>query len=249
MSDLPPGFVLDSAPQQGPIYGPPPKAPSAMEERRMDLSENNANRQAKNQERQLALAERRFQYQIERDNEKTGAAGAKPADAKAAAKAANLESLTKQINRVQSLFNSSQDKNTIPLLGSLTEYLPTQANAQFDSAGAGLAEQGLAAFRVPGVGSQSDTELRQFIEANKPSSWSMDSANKERLRTLRNRVDETRKSLGLPPAQWEGLPDEDYGYDGEGLVGRVTDDSPARKEFSQKHPDDIQAIMAKYGAQ
>lgn len=28
MSNLPPGFVLDSAPAQGPVYGPPPKAPA-----------------------------------------------------------------------------------------------------------------------------------------------------------------------------------------------------------------------------
>lgn len=124
---------------------------------------------------------------------------------KAASKTANIESLTKQINHVQELFNSGQRDNAIPLLGSLWEYLPTQANTAFDSAAAGLAEQGLAAFRVPGVGAQSDTELRQFVEANKPSSWSNDSSNLERLQTLRLRLDETRKALGLPPAEWLGV--------------------------------------------
>lgn len=121
---------------------------------------------------------------------------------------ANLDALVNQINRVQELFNSGQRDNAIPLLGSLYEYLPTQENTQFDAAAAGMAEQGLAAFRVPGVGAQSDTELRQFVEANKPSTWSNDSSNLERLRQLRTRVDATRAALGLPKAEWTGLTDE-----------------------------------------
>lgn len=128
---------------------------------------------------------------------------------KAKLQGGNLDALVKQVNRVQSLFNSGQKDNAIPLLGSLVEYLPLQENKQFDAAAAGLAEQGLAAFRVPGVGAQSDTELRQFTTANKPSSWSMDSENLERLRQLRSRVDSTRAELGLPPAEWEGLPDDE----------------------------------------
>ena len=121
---------------------------------------------------------------------------------KAAMQAGNLDALVNQINRTQELFDKSQAGG--PGIGSLLEYLPLPANKQFDAAGAGLAEQGLAAFRVPGVGSQSDAELRQFVEANKPSSWSQDSQNTERLRQLRMRVETTRKALGLPPAQWGG---------------------------------------------
>jgi hypothetical protein len=48
MSALPPGFVLDGAPSQGPVYGPPPKAPappSETEMRRLALAEE-ANRRA-----------------------------------------------------------------------------------------------------------------------------------------------------------------------------------------------------------
>ena len=163
----------------------------------------------------------------------------------AAAKRANLNALTQQINRVQGLFNSGQRDNAIPILGSLMEYLPTDENQAFDAASAGLAEQGGAAFRVAGMGAQSDTELKQFTEANKPSSWSTDSKNTERLAQLRRRVDATRAELGLPAAKWEGLEDgaatfdeqgnpvDDkyeggtYDKDGKylGLQTRVTDDS------------------------
>lgn len=131
---------------------------------------------------------------------------------KAKLRGGNLDALVKQINRVQTLFNEGQAENAIPILGSLWEYLPTQENQKFDAAAAGLAEQGLAAFRVPGVGAQSDTELRQFVSANKPSTWNMDSRNLEQLRQLRSRVDSVRAELGLPAATWEGLPEEE-GFD------------------------------------
>jgi hypothetical protein len=127
---------------------------------------------------------------------------------KAQVQRGNLDSLVQQINRTQDLYSNSQDGFGFMGLGSVGEYLPTQANSQFDAAAAGLAEQGLAAFRVPGVGSQSDTELRQFVEANKPSSWSMDSANKERMRQLRTRTENTRREMGLPAPQWKLPPQE-----------------------------------------
>lgn len=164
-------------------------------------------------------------------------------DAKAQSKLANLNALEGQINRVQELFNSGQRDNAIPLLGSLWEYLPTQANTQFDSAAAGLAEQGLAAFRVPGVGAQSDTELKQFVEANKPSSWSNDSSNEERLRQLRARVDETRAAMGLPPAQWAGVNGEQDNdtapaLNGGGSVGGTGNAPPASPSLSAQ-PDTL----------
>lgn len=123
-------------------------------------------------------------------------------DRKVVMQNANLDALAAQINRVQELFNQSQAGRGISSIG---EYLPTSDNKQFDAAAAGLAEQGMAAFRVPGVGAQSDTELKQFVEANKPSSKEFDSANLERLRQLRARVDSVRASLGLAPAEWVGI--------------------------------------------
>lgn len=125
-------------------------------------------------------------------------------DQKLQAKRAALTSLETQINRVDELYRNNFKDEAFGILSSLSEYAPTDDAAQFNAAGAGLAEQGLAAFRVPGVGSQSDTELRQFVEANRPGSWDRDSAVEEKLRQLRARVDATRQEMGLPPAQWLG---------------------------------------------
>lgn len=182
----------------GPVYGPPPKAPApptALQLRDQQLQEEAAARAA---EAHAVAMEKARQPE-----------GGKGADAKTQAKLANLEALTGQINRVQYLYNSNLRDEAIPLLSSLWEYLPTPANRQFDSAAAGMAEQGLAAFRVPGVGAQSDTELKQFVDANKPSASDADLSIEEKLRQLRARVQATREQMGLPPAQWEGIGETD----------------------------------------
>lgn len=207
---LPPGFVLDGAPQQGgPVYGPPPvpKAPDPIAEERLRISQQAEARQAAAQQAAQDLAERKFAY----EQAQNGAQDGKSADPKIQAKLANLEALTGQINRVQELYDNNLKEEAIPILGSLLEYLPTPTNRQFDSASAGMAEQGLAAFRVPGVGAQSDTELRQFVEANKPSASDSDLAIEEKLRQLRARVDATREQMGLPPAQWGEAAPGEYG--------------------------------------
>ncbi len=121
-------------------------------------------------------------------------------------KRANLDALVNQINRVEELYRQTIEP-TSGMSGFL-DFLPTEGNRQFDAAGAGLAEQGLAAFRVPGVGAQSDTELRQFVAANKPSASDYDATIEEKMRQLRGRVDATREQLGLPPAEWGGQPQE-----------------------------------------
>jgi hypothetical protein len=125
-------------------------------------------------------------------------------DQKLAGKRAALTSLEAQINRVDELYQKGFKDEALGVISSLGEYLPTNEAAQFNAAGAGLAEQGLAAFRVPGVGSQSDTELRQFVEANRPQNTDRDVAIEEKLRQLRTRVDATRAEMGLPSAQWLG---------------------------------------------
>lgn len=163
----------------------------------------NADARADRADARAAAADARAQAQFERDMAKPPAANGN--EAKAAARAANLDSLVSQINRVQGLYNQNLRDEAIPLLSSLSEFLPTEDNRQFDASAAGLAEQGLAAFRVPGVGAQSDTELRQFVQANKPSASDYDSTIEEKLLQLRTRVDANRKALGLPPAQWDGL--------------------------------------------
>lgn len=134
----------------------------------------------------------------------------KAADAsKAAARRANLDSLVEQINRVQELYESNIAPEALGPVSSLGDYLPTPENRQFDTAAAGMAEQGLAAFRVPGVGAQSDAELRQFVQANKPDASDYDASIEEKLSQLRRRVDANRAALGLPPAQWTGAESQD----------------------------------------
>lgn len=68
MSQLPAGFVLDqpaSAPQSGPVYGPPPvpKAPDPIAEEGLRLRQQAEARQAQAQAQSQSLAERKFQFQ------------------------------------------------------------------------------------------------------------------------------------------------------------------------------------------
>lgn len=125
-----------------------------------------------------------------------------------------LDSIVGQINRTQELYEQRIRGGGIDRLsvGIGLPAVPTEENRQFESAAAGMAEQGLSAFRVPGVGSQSDAELRQFVEANKPTASDFDDAIEEKLRQLRARVDTERASLGLPPAQWTGKASQPTGF-------------------------------------
>jgi hypothetical protein len=188
-----------AGPSEAPVIAPPDPYKQAAETRAQQDQGFDAQRIEMERER-LRLAQ------------EAAARAAQPAaaaDDKAAQKAANLDALVGQINRVQQLYDQGLRDEAIPLLSSLGEYLPTPTNRQFDSAAAGMAEQGLAAFRVPGVGAQSDTELRQFVEANKPSAGDYDASIEEKLRQLRARVDSTRQAMGLSPAQWGNAPSED----------------------------------------
>lgn len=129
---------------------------------------------------------------------KPATASEKPADR---AKVATLESLVGQINQVEQLYNSGiRDETLWNAFGALDGIGPTAG--EFDSAGQGVADQALAAFRVPGMGAQSDLEARQFANANTPQAGDWDAAIEQKLRNLRGRVDQARKAYGLPPAQW-----------------------------------------------
>lgn len=125
------------------------------------------------------------------------------ADDKKVAKTSSLDALARQIQRVEDIYKDGFQNEAYGLFSSLAEYLPSDDASRLNSAGAGLAEQGLAAFRVPGVGSQSDTELRQFVEANRPSNTDRDVSIEEKLRQLKLRVDATREGMGLEPIQWD----------------------------------------------
>lgn len=110
-------------------------------------------------------------------------------------KLANIRATQAQIDRLRYLYNKGP--GSTQGLSSILDYIPTPQNQQFDTAGAGLGETGLAAFRVPGVGSQSDTELRAFIDANRPSASDADLRIKEKLLNLQNRLNQTYKSYGI----------------------------------------------------
>lgn len=110
-------------------------------------------------------------------------------------KLANIRAAQGQIDRMRKLFSAGPGKTTG--LASVLDYLPTAGNKQFDTAGAGLGEVGLAAFRVPGVGAQSDAELRAFIAANRPSASDYDVAIKEKLNNLQNRLNQTYSAYGM----------------------------------------------------
>jgi len=112
---------------------------------------------------------------------------------------ANIRSVVDQINHIESLFNQYQKGVG---LGSIAEVFPTQGNRAFDTAGAALGDMGTAAFKVPGLGSQSDADAARFVAANQPSRWDSDSQVAEKLGALRRRVDQTLRAMGEAPAQW-----------------------------------------------
>jgi len=80
-------------------------------------------------------------------------------DMNTAVDAINL--LTKQFNK--NLAGQGLVKSTL-------EYFPTQEKGAINSTAAGLADVGLALFKIPGMGSQSDADAARFVSVNQPSS-------------------------------------------------------------------------------
>lgn len=110
-------------------------------------------------------------------------------------KLANLRAAQSQIDRLRLLYKQGPGKTSG--FSGVLDYLPSNANKRFNTAGAGLGEVGLAAFRVPGVGSQSDAELRAFIDANRPSAGDFDAEIQEKLNNLQNRLNQTYSAYGI----------------------------------------------------
>lgn len=171
----------------GPVYGAPPK-PDKPNEPKTTWRED-----VRNGVRVLVSTEgdvKAMPGQDEKDNSKAGA----------------LDSVVGQINRVQELYDSGiRDETLTNAFGLLDNFGPSAG--QFNSAGAGLGDQGMAAFKVPGMGPQSDADAARFVQANQPTAGDWDKAIEEKLRTLRARVDANRKAMGLPSANWTGLED------------------------------------------
>lgn len=156
-----------------------------------------------NQQRRQQMGQEAALNPLRKQLLETQIQGARAANAKASgpkvdpAKVGQLKALQDQINRVRQLHKTGPGSTTG--LSGLLDYLPTAGNKQFDTAGAGLGEIGLSAFRVPGSGSQSDAELRTFIQANRPSSADYDVQVEEKLRNLQNRVNRTYEAMGFKP--------------------------------------------------
>ncbi|NRA42742.1 MAG: hypothetical protein HRU21_10625 [Pseudomonadales bacterium] len=110
-------------------------------------------------------------------------------------KIAQYESLEKQLDRIQELYN--QGPGATKGVYGLTDYLPLDANEQFDTAAAGLQEIAFAANRVSGSGPQSDADLKLQKEANQPFASDRDVVIEEKIRQVRARLDVAKEALGL----------------------------------------------------
>jgi hypothetical protein len=88
------------------------------------------------------------------------------------------------------------------LIQSTLEYFPTQAKGVINSTAAGLADVGLALFKIPGMGSQSDADANRFVSANQPSTSDFDMTFLGKTYNLRRRIDAKVQSMGLPPIKW-----------------------------------------------
>lgn len=110
-------------------------------------------------------------------------------------KLANIRAVQAQIDRLTDLF--IKGPGATKGLSGIKDFFPSQKNAQFDTAAAGLGQVGLAAFRVPGIGDQSNLELKDFVDANRPSASNLDSRIKEKINNLQTRLNQTYSAYGI----------------------------------------------------
>lgn len=126
-----------------------------------------------------------------------------------AQKLAALQSAEDQINRVQELYNKNYRDEPRGLASSIAEFAPGPDAEQFNVAGSNLSDIMLSAFRIAGVGSQSDKDAERKAEALQSSNWTLDSGVEEKLRSARLQIENMRAALQMPPPKWTGLPEEE----------------------------------------
>lgn len=114
----------------------------------------------------------------------------------------SLDAIVSQINDVTRRFGKGAGATTG--LQGLTDYLPNSQNRSFDASADLLEEIATSAFKVPGMGAQSDADAARLARAYKPSRTNLDDATRTTLDGLRRRVDFAREAAGLPKAQWAG---------------------------------------------
>lgn len=198
----------------------PPVAPSQMTQDY--ASANNANANANQTQAMLPgqLTQQQLQVQqLQRDLQQ-GASPQQVNQNDLARQRADIEAMTQQLQTVGNLYNRNfRDNDPIISLG----LSPTER--EFDRNAGILRQQAQSAFRVPGVGSQSDYEARQLEDAYGVDSRNWDTENEAILTGITNRLNERRQALGLPPVDWRqsATPDPNRVQPGEsmGQVGNL----------------------------
>lgn len=97
--------------------------------------------------------------------------------------------LQTQIDRVSELYRQNLQGGVPNVLsGNIPDWLRPE-NGQFESSAQGLVNPFMAAFRIPGVGAQSDLELKQFLASNTPNPGDSDLRIEEKLGNIQRRLD------------------------------------------------------------
>lgn len=147
----------------------------------------------------------------------------------------NMQAAINTINLLTRQFNRTLSGRG--LIKSTLEYLPSQEKGAINATGAGLADVGLAVFKIPGAGSQSDNDAERFVAANQPSTTDFDYTYLGKLYNLRRRLDAKARSMGFAPIKWVepnasaardylSLPEEDRRAIGVREVGTFRDIPP-----------------------
>lgn len=117
-------------------------------------------------------------------------------DALQQGKGSALDALQTQVDRVGELYRQRLQGGLPNAVNSLIPDFMQPGVGAFDSAAQGLVNPFQSAFKVQGQGSQSDTELRQFIQANTPEANDPDAVIEEKLRNIQTRIDAERAAHG-----------------------------------------------------
>jgi hypothetical protein len=115
-----------------------------------------------------------------------------------------MKALQSQVDRVNNLFENNIQGGMPNVFNNVIPDAVQPGKAQFDTATQGLTNPFMAAFRIPGVGAQSDTELLQFIRANVPQQGDSDAVIAEKLKNIQTRIDAEKPLATAPQATPDG---------------------------------------------
>lgn len=158
---------------------------------------------------------------------------------------ANMAALQEQLDRVRELY--VEGPGATQGISGLLDFLPTARNRQFDAAAAGLGDIGNAAFKVPGMGAQSDADAARFVAANQPQASDYDSQIAEKLRTIQQRLDAAYGEMGVPVGQAEPVRQQFATGDTRREVDPVASGIIDRMIRQGKSADEINAVLTPLG--